>query len=48
VKLDLQPILTVTDIPSGIAVHGTSRKAWLAICQCFSDDSVYSLEILTV
>lgn len=28
VKLELQPIQSVSDIPTGIAVHGTTRKAW--------------------
>lgn len=28
VKLDLKPILTVDDIPTRIAVHGTTMKAW--------------------
>ncbi|KAF8235217.1 hypothetical protein L208DRAFT_1257876 [Tricholoma matsutake] len=31
VKLELKPIVTVRDIPTGVAVHGTSRKAWNAI-----------------
>ncbi len=30
VKLDLKPILSVTDIP--MAVHGTNRTAWETIC----------------
>ena len=30
-KLELKPILSMADIPSGVAVHGTSRKAWEAI-----------------
>ncbi|KAG6825848.1 hypothetical protein H0H92_002196 [Tricholoma furcatifolium] len=28
VKLDLKPILSLEDIPTGVAVHGTTRKAW--------------------
>jgi len=28
IKLDLKPILSVADIPTGVAVHGTTRKAW--------------------
>ncbi|OBZ73607.1 putative tRNA 2'-phosphotransferase [Grifola frondosa] len=28
VVLDLQPIGSLADIPTGIAVHGTTRKAW--------------------
>ncbi|KAJ7095844.1 KptA family-domain-containing protein [Mycena belliarum] len=28
VKLDLQPITSVSDIPTGIAVHGTTKAAW--------------------
>ncbi|KAG5647162.1 hypothetical protein DXG03_001117 [Asterophora parasitica] len=28
VKLDFKPILSVSDIPTGVAVHGTSKKAW--------------------
>ncbi|TFK39471.1 KptA family-domain-containing protein [Crucibulum laeve] len=31
VKLDLKPILTASDIPTGIAVHGTTQKAWESI-----------------
>ncbi|KAG6916190.1 hypothetical protein DXG01_008072 [Tephrocybe rancida] len=31
VKLDLKPILSVTDIPTGIAVHGTTKQAWASI-----------------
>ncbi|KAJ7644156.1 KptA family-domain-containing protein [Roridomyces roridus] len=31
VKLDLAPISCVSDIPSGIAVHGTTKKAWESI-----------------
>lgn len=27
-ELELEPIPSVTDIPTGIAVHGTNRKAW--------------------
>ena len=33
-KLELKPVLTPSDIPSGIAVHGTTRAAWGAICKC--------------
>ncbi|GLB43349.1 putative RNA 2'-phosphotransferase, Tpt1 / KptA family protein [Lyophyllum shimeji] len=28
VKLDLKPILTVSDLPTGVAVHGTTKQAW--------------------
>ncbi|KAF5383667.1 hypothetical protein D9615_003785 [Tricholomella constricta] len=28
VKLELKPIISVSDIPTGVAVHGTSKKAW--------------------
>ncbi|KAK0203100.1 KptA family-domain-containing protein [Desarmillaria ectypa] len=28
VKLELKPVLSVSDIPSGVAVHGTDIKAW--------------------
>lgn len=28
VELELQPINAVADIPTGVAVHGTNRKAW--------------------
>ncbi|KAJ7675796.1 KptA family-domain-containing protein [Mycena polygramma] len=28
VKLDLQPITSASDIPTGIAVHGTTKEAW--------------------
>jgi len=31
VKLDLKLILTINDIPSQTAVHGTTKKAWLSI-----------------
>ncbi|KAJ7109756.1 KptA family-domain-containing protein [Mycena crocata] len=31
VKLDLKPILSISDIPTGIAVHGTTKKAWESI-----------------
>ncbi|KAJ7212089.1 KptA family-domain-containing protein [Mycena pura] len=31
VVLDLQPILSVSDIPTGVAIHGTTRKAWESI-----------------
>ncbi|KAJ8503061.1 hypothetical protein ONZ45_g11188 [Pleurotus djamor] len=31
VKVDLQPVLAVSDIPSGVAVHGTTLKAWDSI-----------------
>ncbi|KAJ6559168.1 KptA family-domain-containing protein [Mycena vulgaris] len=31
VKLDLQPIASVLDIPTGIAVHGTTKVAWESI-----------------
>ncbi|KAJ3874272.1 KptA family-domain-containing protein [Lentinula edodes] len=31
VKLDLKPILTVEDIPSRTAVHGTTKMAWQSI-----------------
>ncbi|KAJ6477410.1 KptA family-domain-containing protein [Mycena vitilis] len=28
VKLDLQPITSASDIPTGVAVHGTTKEAW--------------------
>lgn len=28
VKLALEPILSLKDIPTGIAVHGTNRQSW--------------------
>ncbi|KAK7018971.1 putative tRNA 2'-phosphotransferase [Favolaschia claudopus] len=31
VKLDLKPILSVSNIPTGMAVHGTTRAAWESI-----------------
>ncbi|KAJ7672736.1 KptA family-domain-containing protein [Mycena rosella] len=31
VKLDLRPITSVSDIPTGIAVHGTTKEAWESI-----------------
>ncbi|KAJ7761495.1 KptA family-domain-containing protein [Mycena maculata] len=31
VKLDLQPVLSISDIPTGIAVHGTTNGAWDSI-----------------
>ncbi|KAJ7288336.1 KptA family-domain-containing protein [Mycena rebaudengoi] len=31
VQLELRPILSVSDIPSGIAVHGTTKQAWESI-----------------
>ncbi|KAJ7889229.1 KptA family-domain-containing protein [Mycena leptocephala] len=31
VKLDLQPISSASDIPTGIAVHGTTKEAWESI-----------------
>jgi len=31
VELDLKPITSVSDIPSGVAVHGTNRTAWAII-----------------
>ncbi|KAJ7459882.1 KptA family-domain-containing protein [Mycena latifolia] len=31
VKLDLQPITAVSDIPTGLAVHGTTKEAWESI-----------------
>ncbi|KAF9442254.1 hypothetical protein P691DRAFT_779493 [Macrolepiota fuliginosa MF-IS2] len=31
VELELKPILSVSDIPSGLAVHGTTNAAWVAI-----------------
>ncbi|KAK1224647.1 tRNA 2'-phosphotransferase [Marasmius sp. AFHP31] len=31
VKIELQPVLSASDIPSGTAVHGTNKKAWDAI-----------------
>ncbi|KAJ7243631.1 hypothetical protein C8J57DRAFT_1365513 [Mycena rebaudengoi] len=32
VQLELRPILSVSDIPGGIAVHGTTKQAWESIC----------------
>ncbi|KAL0572071.1 tRNA 2'-phosphotransferase [Marasmius crinis-equi] len=31
VKVELKPVLSSSDIPSGIAIHGTDKKAWEAI-----------------
>ncbi|TFK25104.1 phosphotransferase KptA/Tpt1, partial [Coprinopsis marcescibilis] len=31
VELELKPIVTAADIPSGVAVHGTNGKAWNSI-----------------
>ncbi|EEB95184.1 hypothetical protein MPER_05888, partial [Moniliophthora perniciosa FA553] len=31
VKLELKPILAVSDIPSSTAIHGTDKQAWEAI-----------------
>lgn len=45
-KLELTPILTPRDIPSGIAVHGTTRLAWEAICKCSLRDLVLSFLIV--
>ncbi|KAG7444479.1 uncharacterized protein BT62DRAFT_981696 [Guyanagaster necrorhizus] len=28
VKLELKPVLSVSDIPSGVAIHGTDIRAW--------------------
>ncbi|KAF9499556.1 hypothetical protein BDN71DRAFT_1441687 [Pleurotus eryngii] len=33
VKLDLQPVLAISDIPTGVAVHGTSLRAWKQIAE---------------
>ncbi|KAF4593119.1 hypothetical protein EYR38_008829 [Pleurotus pulmonarius] len=33
VKLDLQPILAISDIPTGVAVHGTNLQAWTQIAE---------------
>ena len=33
VKLDLQPINSVADIPTGVAVHGTNASAWEIISE---------------
>ncbi|KAG5726138.1 putative tRNA 2'-phosphotransferase [Termitomyces sp. T112] len=33
VKLELQPVLSLKDIPTGVAVHGTTRQAWKLIAQ---------------
>ncbi|KAF8200391.1 KptA family-domain-containing protein [Pholiota molesta] len=33
VKLELKPILSVSDIPTGVAVHGTDLEAWAAIAK---------------
>ncbi|KAG7093477.1 hypothetical protein E1B28_007152 [Marasmius oreades] len=32
VQLELQPILSLSDIPSGLVIHGTNKMAWEAIC----------------
>ncbi|ESK86532.1 trna phosphotransferase 1 [Moniliophthora roreri MCA 2997] len=31
VKLELRPILAISDIPSGVAIHGTDKQAWETI-----------------
>ncbi|KAF9266733.1 hypothetical protein L218DRAFT_955842 [Marasmius fiardii PR-910] len=31
VQLELQPVLSFSDIPSGLAIHGTNKQAWGAI-----------------
>ncbi|KAJ6613325.1 KptA family-domain-containing protein [Mycena sp. CBHHK59/15] len=31
VQLELQPILSVSDLPTGVAVHGTTNEAWATI-----------------
>ncbi|KAF9485594.1 hypothetical protein BDN70DRAFT_871264 [Pholiota conissans] len=33
VKLELRPILSVSDIPTGMAVHGTNPEAWKSIAK---------------
>lgn len=33
VKVDLKPILAASDIPTGVAVHGTTKKAWESIAK---------------
>ncbi|KAJ7714203.1 KptA family-domain-containing protein [Mycena metata] len=33
VKLELAPISAASDIPSGVAVHGTTNEAWKLICK---------------
>lgn len=35
VKLDLYPIQSLSDIPTGIAVHGTNAAAWDIISMSF-------------
>lgn len=32
-KLELEPILSVSDIPTGVAVHGTNPEAWASIAK---------------
>ena len=40
-QLELKPINSVSDIPTGIAVHGTNRVAWESICEfCLSTRNV--------
>lgn len=37
VKMELQPITSVADIPTGAAVHGTNARAWESISPfCFA------------
>ncbi|KAJ3982808.1 KptA family-domain-containing protein [Lentinula detonsa] len=35
VKLDLKPVLSIEDIPSRTAVHGTTKAAWQSICELY-------------
>ncbi|CCM02592.1 uncharacterized protein FIBRA_04695 [Fibroporia radiculosa] len=51
VAMELQPINSVADIPTGVAVHGTTRKAWKVICALntslyFEQYSVKNLGVL--
>lgn len=33
VQVDFTPILSINDIPSGVAIHGTNLRAWQSICK---------------
>ncbi|TFK69324.1 hypothetical protein BDN72DRAFT_768167 [Pluteus cervinus] len=33
VKVDFKPVIVISDIPTGIAVHGTTRVAWESIAK---------------
>lgn len=34
VKMDMKPVLSLADVPSRVAVHGTTRQAWSSIGKC--------------